>query len=451
MWKLSRSELLSTFFPTWVWQGRMWAKGKVPKYDPYYWINAHAHPVISSYYSPSVFLSILASCIKLDKAFKLLTGLLISHIILGAVGWYTLIYSWSNNGVALFGAITFTLAGYNWKQQPCTQYTIAWFPWLLCGIATGNYWLAGVSSGMIYLAGYYPIGIQILAVATLATFGWWTGPSTLLWIPIGVLIGLPQLIPFIKYLPKTIRSKKVSEAGKVPWWHFASLVFPKAFRFHINGVGYWEMSYYIGIIPLLTVWYTSSHAWILVLASSSLMLGACGKLLPRIPARWAYTFQFSLAWCAVSGLANLHLPDYVVALLCIIQAYDLWHNNSPLLVNHPYAELYNKPSWAFNTRLTRYLNEHLKSNERVSGLPYPLFTGHINQIKTLGYCGGMQLKLMAKWRGDDSSDGKGEHDFFKSNGDSNGLNIARVKFARTAKDIHWLHTDIPQLYRNPRI
>lgn len=450
--RLARSELLSTFFPTWIWQGRMWSTWRIPKYDPYYWLVADAHPVVSTYYPFSVIVSFFVGILRpqraSNKGFISLLSLLFVHVIFGAIGWYSLVHLWSNSYVATFGAITFTLSGYNWKQQPCFQYTVAWFPWLLYGIATGNYWLAGVASGMVYLAGYYPIGIQILAVATLATLAWSVPILTWLWVPIGLLIGAVQLIPFIRYLPKTIRTKKVSDIGKVPWWHFASLIFPKAFRFSVNGVGYWEMSYYVGLIPLLTIWYTRSRAVGLLVISCLLMLGACGKHLPRIPARFSYTFQFALIWCALDGLNHLHLTNNVLVVLCLIQAFDLWHNNSSLLVNHPYAELYQKPSWAFNTKLTRFLEKNLGEN-RVSGLPYPLFTGHINKLRTIGYCGGMQLKLMAKWRHDDSSDGRGQHDFFKGEGNTDGLRVARVKYAWTVKKLDWPSAGIHNLYTNP--
>ena len=443
--RLDRSELLSTFFPTWIWQGRQWAKGKVPKYDPYYWINAHAHPVISTYYPFQISTSILSTKLSLNNSFLLLTSSIFMHYSFCFYGWYIIFHGWSSAWCSIFGAITLTFSAYNWKQQPCSQYTFAWFPWLLTGIATNNILLTSISFGMILLAGYYPIGIQATLIAVGASVLW---DTPLTWVPIGLVIGLPQLVPFLRYLPKTIRTKAVSDKGKVPWWHFASLIFPKAFRFNVNGVGHWEMSYYIGLIPLLTIWYTRSRAVWLVAFAALLMLGVCGKLLPRIPARFSYTFQFALIWCAVTGLANMHLPDHVVAVLCLIQAFDLWHNNSPLLVNHPYAELYQKPSWAFNTKLTRFLESNL-GDARVSGLPYPLFTGHINKLKTIGYCGGMQLKLMAKWRHDDSPDGSGQHDFFKGDGNTDGLRIARVKYAWTSKKLGWPSTGVRHLYSNP--
>ena len=426
----------------------MWSTWRIPKYDPYYWLSSHSHPVVSTYYPPSAMASALfGKTVLLDRAFSCLVNLLLMHTIFGCVGWYMLVRGFSSPLVAIFGALTFTLAGYNWKQQPCSQYTFAWFPWMLLGVATNNQWLAGAALGMTFLAGYYPIGLQTIAIAIGAAICW---RAHLWFVPIGVLIGTVQLIPFLRYLPKTIRANKVSDIGKVPWWHFASLIFPKAFRFNVNGVGYWEMSYYVGLIPLLTIWYTRSRAVGLAFVAICLMLGACGKLLPRIPARFSYTFQFALIWCAIDGMNRMNLSNHIVATLCLLQAFDLWHNNSPLLVNHPYAELYKKPSQAFNTKLTRFLEANL-GDARVSGLPYPLFTGHINKLKTLGYSGGMQLKLMAKWRRDASSDGSGLHDFFKGEADTNGLDVARVKFAWTTARTNWKNTGgFKRLFLNPK-
>ena len=301
---------------------------------------------------------------------------------------------------------------------------------------------------MILLAGYYPIGIQIALVAGFATIYWKCPPY---WVPIGFLIGSVQLVPFLKYLPKTIRANKHDDIGKVPWWHFASLIFPKAFRYNINGVGYWEMSYYVGITPLLCLLYSTSAAYIIIAASGLLMLGLFSCSLPRIPARWSYTFQFGLIWSALSGLNNLNLRWEVLAILCGIQLFDLLSNNLCLLVNHPYAELYQKSSWAFNTKLTIYLDENL-NDDRVSGLPYPLFTGHINELRTLGYCGGMASKEMAEWRNDTNPNGSGEHDWFKSNEDSEKLDDRRIIFAYSRKRINkWAETPIQHLYKNPRI
>lgn len=445
--KFSRSELLSTFFPSWMWQGRQWSKGRIPKYDPYFWINAHAHPVVSTYYPPNILSSYVLSKASIDTKFFGFVFSMFAHICFMFIGWFCCLNSCNSSLISLFGAITLTFSAYNWKQQPCFIYTIAWFPWLLTGIASHNILLTSVAFGMVILAGYYPIGIQIAAIAGCATVLWNCPPT---WIPIGVLIGLPQLIPFIKYLPKTIRANKVSSIGKVPWWHPISLLVPKLFRHNLNGVGYWEMAYYVGIVPLVLIASSTSRVWLLAVVSYFLMIGLFSKFLPRIAARWCFSFQFALGWMALSGLSNLHLSNKLLVCLCLIQAFDLlWHNWS-LIPTSPYSELYNKPSRAFNTPLTRYLEANL-GDARVSGLPYPLFTGHINRLKTIGYCGGMQLKLMAKWRNDGNPDGSGEHDYFRSNKDDGRLTRSRVRFAYTRSRTTWIPTEIKYLYRNPEL
>ncbi len=437
---LATSELLSTYFPSWIHQTR----GE--KNDPYYWIVPDAHPVLSTYYpiKPARFVPL--SWRSLNTLFKVFTWNLTLHSLLGSIGWYLLICQWASPTTAFFGSITLNYASYNVKQQPCFIYTIAWFPWLLLGIASHSILLSSVSFGMILLAGYYPIGIQATLIAVCASV-WWDSPLT--WVPIGTLIGLPQLIPFIRYLPKTIRANKHDDIGKIKPLHILTCILPI-----LNvpeDVGFWETSCYVGIVPLLLIGRclfqgsVTSQVWMLGVASYILAMGAFSQWFPRIPARWLWTFQFSLGWLAVSCLHNLYLTGVWAWSLLAIQAYDLWYHNRQLLPTRPYCELPNRPSFAFNTELTRFLEG---CQDRVSGLPWPLFTGHINKIKTLGYSGGMQLKLMAKWRNDTNPNGSGEHDYFRSNNDMEALTRYRVKYAYTSKKIDWLPTLIPNLYRN---
>ncbi len=446
--RMARSELLSTFFPTWIWQGREWRKGKVPKYDPYYWIVAHAHPVVSSFYPPHILSSVIGVRLKIDSAFRLLLFSLLGHLLFGSIGWYVCVQIWSNPLVALFGALTLTYSAYNIKQQPCLVYTIAWFPWLLYGIAGGNVWITSLSFWMVILAGYYPLGIQVFLIGLGATFLWSQSLIfALSWITIGACIGAVQLIPFLRYLPKTIRAHKHDEIGKVPWWHFISLVFP--FRKNVNGVGYWEMSYYVGIVPLVLLASSTSRVWPLAVVSVLLMLGVGARFLPRISARWAFTLSFSLGWMATSALVKL--PEHVTLLLLLVQAFDLYIHNHDLTPTLPFAELRKSPQIEANRKLWAYLKAHLNDGSRVSGLPYPFFTGHIHEIRSLGYCGGMQLKLMAKWRNDQNPNGSGYHDYFMGKEDSDGLDIARTQFAFSRKKLDtWTKTSVKHLYANPR-
>lgn len=439
---MARSELLSTFFPTWLWQGREWLKGKIPKYDPYFWINAHAHPVISTYYPPGIISSIIGASLDLDAAFKVLVVSLGLHFLFASFGWYFLCLHFAPPLIAAFAGITLTYNGYQLKQQPCLVYTISWFPWMLLGVVTNNFWLTAIAVGYTILSGYYPIGIQTLLIAIAVSA---YTDSTRLWaVSMGFLFGAPQLLCFLKYLPKTIRAHKHDDLGTVPWWHFISLIFPKSFRYSVGGVGFWEMSYYIGLVALGCTFF-ASWPWILVLWSALLMMGVGAAYFPRIPARWAFSFSFWLSVCAVQGLARINPSNSLLWALLFVQAFDLYWNSIDLIPPAGYSELPNRPSRIFDTPLTNFLSG---CKERVSGLPYPLFTGHVNKIRTLGYSGGMQLKLMAKFRNDKNSNGSGEHDWFRSHNDWPGNYRVRFAFSRKKLDSAY-STPIRFLYENP--
>lgn len=447
MFSLSRSELLSTFFPSWRYLGRrLW------KPDPHFWGNYVAHPVLSSFYPPHFLSAIASRFLSLNVSFCFFCYIVVGHITFGLLGWFFLLSTRTSIPAAIFGALTLAFGSYNLKQQPCLVYTVAWFPWLLYGIGTNNQLLAGVACGAVLLAGYYPIGIQVLLVAGCATVVW---GRPLSWIPIGFILGLPQLVPFLKYLPKTIRRVNGTNrepsaigVGTMKPADFLSILFPLFFRSKMNGVGFWESSFYIGITPLLLAFYSTSGVWTLAIFAIALCLGMFAKHLPRIPARWLFTLQFALGWMAVSGLHNLNLAPPAIWGLILLQIGDLWLHNRHAMVPRPFSELPRRPSWAFNTKLTAYLDG---CKTRVSGLPYPLFTGHVNGLFTLGYSGGMQNKLMAKWRGDADPNGSGDHDWFKKNEDGESLDRYRVGYAYTRKRIDWEATPVAHLYRNPRI
>ena len=180
------------------------------------------------------------------------------------------------------------------------------------------------------------------------------------------------------------------------------------------------------------------------------MFGLFSQYLPRIPARWCYSFQTLLGLFSAYALYQLGLPPGFLAALFVIQALDLYIHNSDLVPTRPHTELWQNPKRAYDTKVTRFLKKNL-GDFRVSGLPYPNFTGHVAKLKTLGYSGGMQLKLMAKWRNDDNPNGSGDHDWFRRNEDNGLLDNYRVRYAFTHKRIDWEPTSVERLYRNPRV
>lgn len=408
MFTLARSELLSTFFPTWLWQGREWSKWRIPKYDNY-WINAHSHPVLSTYYPPSAITAAMCSSTKmlLDRAFSYLIMLVCLHTLLFFCGWYKLISTFSSPLIALFGAITFTFQASHLRQQPCIIYTLSWFPWMIYGLISHSILISSVSIGMIILAGYYPLAIFLLPISLV--FGQW------LPIGIGLLIGLPQLIPFLKYLPKTIRGKVSAPSDSPTEKQFYFGLTPLVILF-LN----FKLIYLILLIPLLSFLFKSN---LFRVPQRAMILSCYGAI------------YFSLV--AMQGLSSNQL-----ILLILIQSFDLYINNRNVLPHRPYVELWEKPSRAFNTKLTRFLECNLMDG-KVSGLPYPLFTGHINNLRTIGYCGSMQNNLMWKWRK------SFRHDPFIDGVKEDDLTRFRVKYAYSVKRLSWPTTSVRNLYKNP--
>lgn len=402
MWqRLATSELLSTFFPTWLRRGNG------------YWLNRKAHPVLSSYYPFDYITHLFAKKLSLDNGYKLLLGSIFVHIVFGCVAWYWLFLSFSPSMSALFGALTITFGAYSLKQQPCIIYTLAWFPLTLYH----NPIISIIAVGMMLLAGYYPFIIYLLPVSVLAHLLWYQEA----WLLLGGLIGLLQVIPFLHYIPKTVKkARDKCESPEV------------------------ERRFYVGVIPIMLLPFSTSRIWPLTLLSCLMVLGLGKSFFPRVHERWLIVVQFCVGWQSVNGLNNLHLQTSNLVVLVLLHAFDLyWHNRS-CLPPRPYCELYHKPSWAFNNKLTQFLERNL-GDYRVAGLPHPLFTGLVNGFKTMGYQGSMQLKLMAKWRGTTGShgiDGLREEDVTRY----------RVKFcfSRT-RPYQWEPTEVRFLWRNPAI
>lgn len=421
---LSRSELLSTFFPSWLYIGRQIRKGESWKYEPCYWLNFHAHPVLSSYYPPNVLTAWIGAYLSLDSAFVLLTRTLLLHFVLQSFLWYWLLQVVYSPLIALFGSVILTYGAYQMKQQPCIVYTLTWFPLAL----NTDPMLSALGVGLILLAGYYPLAIYLIPTAIIAQLVWHSN----LWCALGFLIGFPQIITFMRYLPKTIRQKTSSRLE----------------------VGKHEKSWYIGILPGILALFSTSSIWPLFILSLVMSRGYFGKYLPRIHERWLVLTQFSLGWMAISGLSNLNLPNNLLLLCLFLACFDLLQRTSRLLPMEQ-CELWQRPARAFKSQMLAYIQKNIKPDERVSGLPYPLFTGIINNIKTLGYCGGMQLSLMAKWRNDNDPNGGGEHDWFRRNQDSESLDRSRVRFSFSCKELDrlysWKKTPFKRLWENPRL
>mgnify|MGYP001561317547 CR=1 FL=1 len=291
-----------------------------------------------------------------------------------------------------------------------------------------------------------------------------TMQSILLSLGLGFLIASPQLIMSLRYWPQSRRARqgyadKVA-VGNSSWKSLLHGLFLPRTKQWLDGVYYTEYCCYVGYVGLLTACVAPLSYWHGVLLLAILL--AMGKHTPlfhwtawlhlRIPARYCYFINLSLAMLAIHGYIYLStiLTVTQLGILLALQVWDLAMNVSQLMPMNPYCQRWERPSRAFQTPLTRWLTSRA-FGKRVSGLPYPLRTGQVNRIRTLGYNGGSQAQWMADLRDDPNPLGSGAHDWFSLAEDSSKLDWYGVKYAYTYRPLKlpkWEPTPIPHLYRN---
>ena len=422
-WRQATGELLAHHFPHWTWLG----KGGFLRDNIYYLYPGHI-PFLSSFYPLHYLTARLGKGLGLNSKFRLLNITVLSHYFLCSFLSLLALNQWFDIRTSLFGALTLTYMATNIKlHNPCIAYTVAWIPGMFI-----KGWFGGLSLGMALLSGYYPTLIYILPFALCFQ------PS----IIFGFLIGLPQLIPFLFYYPNSIRWKQKPDntIGNVPAWRFSNLLGIK-WDYPVKGLGHLETEMYLGLVPLFFI-FNLDWFWIPVLFFAFL---ANGKISPpfRNSCRFLYPMSIFLVLLSLRGsnIENMPLNQYYSIL--IIQIFCLWMNNRNL---YPmtYQELPIKPSKAFNTELTRYLENNLKGH--VSGLPFPLYAGYINNFKTCFYTGGMMSKETARVRGITNLNGQSAHDWFLTQDYSDP--IIQFAYRPTFIPNDWKETPIKGLYRN---
>ena len=146
---------------------------------------------------------------------------------------------------------------------------------------------------------------------------------------------------------------------------------------------------------------------------------------------------------SLEPLSRLSLP--LLGLALCLTATDLLFASSYLWPMRPYCQRWERPSKVFDTPLTRFLAK-VKPQGHPSGLPYPLRTGQVNRIRTLGYAGASCPQWMRDTR-------RGTHDWFLEDADGKQLDDYNVRFAYTYRPLRgkWKTTPIPHQYQNSDI
>lgn len=357
-YKLCTSELASTYFPHWLWMGRKWQAT-----DDIYYKYPACIPFLSMWYPPKVILSKLSRWLSHDNAFRLFSYDLLGHSLLASVIAYVMFRQSCGEMASLFGAITLTYSAYMIKPQtPAFMYTACWMPGMLIGG-----WFSVISCGMAILGGYWPILVYFMPVAVILN------PLCLL----GVFLGLPQIIPFLWYWPKSVRSGSNENTeytlndpkiGRLPIWKLKDLFIPTEDIGPTNGVHYPEVAMYMGI-AVLFIWQVS-YWWIPCILSILISIG-CLSSIQRIPARVLYLLTISIAFLASSCKEPFDMTFLVLQGLVLL-------SNSSIYPSFPFSQWWDRPSRLY------------ASESDYHG--YPHFSGYLNGIKVKDYVGGFSLK-----------------------------------------------------------
>ena len=166
----STAEVLETFLGSsrllgeWLRGQRRWGD------DPYYYANPTALPFLSLWYPLHLFQAYLGSFRSLNGAFRLLTTTMALHSWLGSMMLYTLWMAADATSPWRAGCATLVISHLSSSQKPtpCTIYTMSWMPAYLLSMAGHCWWGAGISLGMMLLAGYWPMVVVCGGLGCLA-------------------------------------------------------------------------------------------------------------------------------------------------------------------------------------------------------------------------------------------------------------------------------------------
>jgi hypothetical protein len=384
---LSYGDNLYLFYPLERLCGEYWRKLKIPK-DPYYYEDLLGAR-IGTLYPANIILSVIESILPLDIGFTVHVWNILLHQLATSIFAY---YLFGGGYIGLFGALAWGYYSYHIKQDLFYVQGFTWITGTLCFIHLHSYLWAGISLGMLWLCCVPPMTIYFLYILNAFWLFYRSFPA---WIfALGLLIALPQIIPMFKYNKKSIRRTYTYEdnvkVGRIPLWWYMTLFLPVKIRDFLFGVINTETAYYVTPLVFFFSFFSTWWYWIPVLAMMKLSRGGwlfkkLNRFMTQFPQRWGYFVGLFVIIMGVEGLKGLAFSDKQLLAINVVLAVMLLGNSS-LMPHYPFNQWAKKPSYFFDTPLLRYLKEHAKGF-RVNNLPYPIYTGHIHHIRSVGYCG----------------------------------------------------------------
>lgn len=444
-WSFATSETISRDFPLWRHIGEQLRKGQLP-HDPYYNPTLWGIPFCNMWYPTHLITSWVGSHLPLDISFLLFMGHALIHYLFASVCAYLLFLPY---GIlpALFGAITLVYAQPYIRTCCFQMYSICWIPFILLTLTTGHPILAGVGCYML-MAGGYP-GIMMYTLPIFLFIGWEHIGGFLL----SLTLCIPQTIVTSRYLKtsvRTLQKYKDRAIGSLPLWHIVTQPLLLT-RKNLNGVLYPETSLSIGRIALVIgcISIGMNFPTLILCLSIYLMMGRYSRspIPMRVAARGYYLWPIAWAYLVMLTLSTLQVGTEILAILLLLHSWDIIANNIPNMLFFPFMEEAGKPSEQFDTPLTRYLTSHMSMDDRVSGLPHPLFTGYIGKYRTLGYVGGCEELEHWRWIGSGNPQGSSSHDWFDFHPYDNPGDVRDIKYAYTHECPRgWGDTPVKNLY-----
>ena len=278
------------------------------------------------------------------------------------------------------------------------------------------------------------------------------GKDILITFAVAGLVSGYQVYRCLDYLRDSIRISHnyadKTEQGCVQPWEYLFFFIPIRYRDYYSKVGLQGGDFYVTpIVGLLALLSGNLLGWIAVLVCVLFSLGGgvfklLSTLFLRLPFYWAYFVSLILVMLSVEALRSLSLNNRALTLLCVVLGLLLLFNsfNLPL---YPEGMWHRKPSEYFDTPLLRWLEKYAKGY-RVNNMKYPYYHGHINHIRSMGYCGGNHKKWVGEIRGLPSNGGGG-YNWFDYKEDGVDLDIYEVGFhigERPSENEKWFKAEV---------
>ena len=398
-YSICASEALTYDFGNTIQAGRCWRKGKLPT-DPYHF-DDFMGVCMGLLYPINIICAYISSFVKLDTTWKIQVLNLLGHNLLMSFFAFHLFNVYHNPYIALFGALAWSYASWHIKQSLWYTQSFCWITATLTFLELKNPVLAGVSLGMLYLSGHP----RLFTYFTYLLVGYFL---VRWWFPIKVgiialLIGGYQLYRYYRYSKNNIAFTRTYEEkvaiGRIPWWYYITMFIPWRSNGYLFGMGYQEVTFYVTPLIGYFALFSRGHSWIqvplcIILSSGGWLFKVTHKLMARFPQYWGYFAMLGMVVLGVDGLTKFSLQNKQLILLDILLAVMLLRNSN-LLPLYPLSQWTKKPSEWFNTPLMRYFENNC-GQYKVNNLPYPVYRGQVNKIRTVGYTGGNHTKELGR-------------------------------------------------------